>query len=208
MQYSQGYTFRIKRDGKVFYFSLGDGKKDSEKLADEIDAFLSVKSNSMEDAILKFAPEKAERKAGSDKKVPTVGEFIVRYKSRTGHLRPTTVRDNCTAIRRITAFAIGLKTNKKKMTKVQLERWRSKVDGTLLSVLTPEIVEDFRQDMIQKAGTDNLRHGRALTTSNFYITIPYPLLPRSARQEHFLNHLIATSPASTFPNWSSQRRET
>lgn len=167
--HAENYSFRIKRLGKAHYFNLGDSKRDAEKLADEIAAFLAVKSNTVDDAIARFAPDKVERRAETKASVPTVGEFISRYVARTSHLRPTTVRDNCTALRRITAFVIGLPKNKKKLNGKQQERWRGKVDSASLDAITTDLIESFRQDLIAKAGRDNLKRGRAITTTNFYI---------------------------------------
>lgn len=110
--HAENYTFRKKRRGKSYYFNLGTDIKRAKVLADDIAAFLAVKTNSIEDAVAVFSPEKGEIPVLSERKIPTVGEISRRYVEVINHLRSATVRDNICALRRIAAFVLGLPPNR------------------------------------------------------------------------------------------------
>jgi integrase len=167
--YSDNYTYRVKRLGKSYYFNIGADKKKAASLADEIATFLAIKTHTIDDAIARFAPDKLEPVKGPETCLKTVGDLIARYHSVTPHLSPATVRDNSAALRRIAAFVLGLPANTKKMTKTGLDQWRKKVDAVELMEITTHQLERFRSSMLAAAKDDNVKRGRAITTSNFYI---------------------------------------
>src|SRR5688572_29583404 len=51
--YRDQFTYRVKVDGKQYYFTLGREKDDAASVADEIAAFLEVSSHTVEQAIEK-----------------------------------------------------------------------------------------------------------------------------------------------------------
>ena len=166
--HTENYTFRVKRAGKIYYFNVGTEKKKASALADEIAAFLSVKSNDIHEAIVRFSPGKAAPRTADCPKHRTVGALAQRYEEVTAHLSRATVRDNIGALRRISAFILGLPVNGKKMEKTVLLSWNEKVDAMELTCITPRQLEAFRSSVISSAGTDQVKRGRATTTSNFY----------------------------------------
>jgi integrase len=166
-KFSEVYTFRVKRHGKQFDFNLGSEKRTAGKKADEIAAFLAVRTHPIEDAIARFSPEKALRSESTEGDKSTVGALVRRYEEVAHHLRPATIRDNLGSLRRIAAFILGLAPIRK-ASKERLARWREEVNALPLDKLTAEQIEKFRSSMLKSAEGNTSRKARAITTSNFY----------------------------------------
>jgi integrase len=164
-RHSDSYTFRIKRGKKQYDFNVGSEKRAAGVKADDIAAFLSVRTNTIQQAITQFSRGKIE--PGTVKKEATVGSLIQVYKDVTPHLRPVTVRDNVGALRRIVAFVLGLPPIRS-ASKEKRNLWREKVDALPLARLTPHETERFRSSMLKEAEGNTSRMARAITTSNFY----------------------------------------
>lgn len=167
--HSENYTYRVKRLGTPYYFNIGNDIKTAKTMADDIASFLAAKSNTIEDAVARFAPEKLEQPLDASGRVPNVGEIISRYEEVTNHLRAATIHDNLGALRRIAAFIIGLPKNPRKLTKVKAAGWRAAVDLMRIDRVTGHQLERFRSSMLATAGADHLLKARAITTSNFYM---------------------------------------
>ena len=166
---AENYTYRVKRHGKSYYFNVGKDLKAAKKLTDEIAIFLAQKTATVEEAIVRFSPEKLPPARSVHQCIPTIAEIIERYESVTPHLRPATVRDNICALRRIAAFIKGFPPNGKAMTKVKREKWRSEVESLHVDRITPEQLERFRSSMLAAAKNDLSKKARAVTTNNFYL---------------------------------------
>lgn len=69
------YTMRVKRNGRRYYFTLPSTKPEAAKLADEIDKFLDVPTNTIEQAIQRFNPAKWE-KMNPETRAATVGDVL------------------------------------------------------------------------------------------------------------------------------------
>lgn len=168
--YATNWSFKVKRGGRQYYFPLSRDRAEAGKMADQIDAFLTVKTNTIEDAQRRFCPEKASPHGQpGEKHVPTVGEFCERYRHAAVHLSRNTITNNVTALRRIAAHILGLPANGKSMPRGLLGKWRAKVDGLPLSSLTPEHVNTFRNALIRAAGQDETARAAAITTGNSYL---------------------------------------
>ena len=169
-RYSEDYVFRVKREGKNYYFKLGGDKKKATAGADEIWAFLAVKSHSVDQALAKYAPEKTRIADAlqDQKRQPTIGEVCGRYKEKAVHLSPTTVTNNCNALRHLAAGVLGLRKIKPAEVAAKRAKWRDKVDSVLLADLTLQSLEEYRSREISEAGSDGIKRGRAITTTNSY----------------------------------------
>jgi integrase len=166
--FTENYTLRVKRGGKQHYFNLGPDKKEATRKADEIAAFLGIKSNPIEEALRRYGSNRV-REGLSSPGVPTVGVFCDRYREVSQHLSPTTIEDNITALQRIAASILGIKPWGKRLPRAALAQWREKVNRLPLSAFTVQVLEKFRNSMLQRAGDDHLKRNRATTTSNFYL---------------------------------------
>jgi len=58
------FNMRVYRNGKRVYFQLPSTLAEAKREADNIAAFLDLRSNTLEAAIAKFTPERWERKKG------------------------------------------------------------------------------------------------------------------------------------------------
>ncbi|RBP38158.1 phage integrase family protein [Roseimicrobium gellanilyticum] len=178
--FAEGYTFRMKKDGVQHYFSLGTELEAAKSMADRIGAFLSVPSNTVEQLYdhSDFAHLRPSRRVTRAKhakpptvetKKPTVGEFCLRYEAVTGHLSRFSVSDNLNSLRRIVAHSLGLPRLSRHANKAEKTAWHAKVRAVQLDLVTPVVVESFRQEMLKSAGQDHLKRAKAATTSNSYI---------------------------------------
>lgn len=190
--HAENYTYRVKRDGRPYYFNVGRDQKQARTTADEIAAFLAVKSNTIEAAIARFSPDKIDRPEATTAKVPSIGEFIARYKEVTAHLRPMTVRDNCYALRRVAAHIKGLPVNHKTLKKDALASWKKSVDGLPLNQVTSHRIEQFRSFMLESANGDPLRRAKAITTTNFYIRAGGSMFSKKV-QKHYADFVVPES---------------
>lgn len=77
--YAEAWTLRKVRNGRQLYFTLPRERAKAEQVANEIDAFLQVRSNTVEQALAKFAPGKT---GGTGDAVATVGETVDAYLKR------------------------------------------------------------------------------------------------------------------------------
>ena len=179
--FADSYTFAIKKDGQRHRLNLGTDLEAAKKMADQISAFLSIPSNTIADLFLhpdfsrlkkprKFrnTSKSRENKLPVAKHVPTVKELLNRYQANAVHLSPTTVENNCNALRHIAAKALGLRPVSKSATKDQRRRWREKVGQVAINEFTLLQLEELRVQALKKAGTDGIKRGKTATTLNTY----------------------------------------
>lgn len=75
--YDRDWTLRVVRNYRQHYFRLGSDARNAEKLANEIDAFLAVPTHSIEDALNRFAPDKAVCRPSE---MATIGDLLDAHK--------------------------------------------------------------------------------------------------------------------------------
>jgi len=168
-RHSEEYVYRVKRQGRNHYFKLGSEKKEASKQADNIAAFLSIGSNSIDDAIEHYAPEVARRAGEKERaliRIPTVGEICERYIEKAAHLSPATVRNNCSSLRHLVAAMAGFRRVKAQKVVKMSKGWRAKVDQIQIDKLTLKALEDYRGKRLREAGQDGLLRARVITTTN------------------------------------------
>lgn len=173
--YAPHYTIRVKQDGQTAYFNLGTSKRDAGSSADEIMAFLAVDGNGLKEAQARYS-EPHKNRALRDAKAPkideasvTVGMIIERYRGATSHLRASTCKCNCQALRHFAGGILQLPKMGPRKTKVQLTEWLTKVDALPLSQLTVQNLEAYRQRELKLCGGDFKKIGGTSTTLNFYL---------------------------------------
>lgn len=168
-RHSDDYVYRVKREGRNHYFKLGSEKKAAGKQADEIASFLSIGSNSIDDAIERYAPEVARRAEEKEKaliRIPTIGEICERYIEKAVHLSPATVRNNCSSLRHLAAAIEGYRRVKAQKVVKLSKAWRAKVDQIQIDRLTLKALEDYRGKRLREVGQDGLLRARVITTTN------------------------------------------
>ena len=183
-QFAEDYSFRIKKEGEHHRLNLGSNLEKAKKLADQIQAFLSVPSNGFADlfehpdfeSIPKPRIYKRRRKAiqassdtpETEKVLPLLSDIIGIYESNMVHLSRTTVTNNLNALRHIGAGVLGLRNLKKSAKKKQRLAWRAKIEKIPLEELSVIALESYRTRVIRAAGEDGIARGKAITTLNTY----------------------------------------
>lgn len=178
--HSNNYTFRVQRDNGDAYFNLGTDKRQAGTTADEITAFLSIEGNTVNEALerystthrgkaIKRAKQAASTTSAITAKETTVDAICERYLEITSHLSPKTVANNTNAIRHIAAGILKLPKLGRNQTKAQQQEWRKKTGKFLISSLTNERVEQFRQRELKAVKDDFQQLGATTTTLNSYI---------------------------------------
>lgn len=184
VHYAEDYSFRIKKEGEHHRLNLGSNLETAKKLADQIQAFLSIPSNGFaelfEHADFECVPKpriylrrRKARQVGSktpesEKIVPLLSDVIAIYEANTVHLSRTTVINNLNALRHIGAGILGLRNLKKSAKKKQRLAWRAKVGNVPLDELSIIALESYRTRIIRAAGEDGIARGKAITTLNTY----------------------------------------
>jgi integrase len=149
------WSVRLQHLGRREAFALGSANASvAATKAKEIGSFLD--SNGWVPTLSKFKPSpiaKAE--------ICTVGEFLADIKLRS-HLKPITVRRYAVKLRKMVADLTKLEEGvkaKAKMAKYDYvnggrKAWLAKVDSQSLDVLTPEVINAWRNAYVSKAGTN------------------------------------------------------
>lgn len=75
---AEGFTLRVVRNGKQYYFPLPSKQRDAENEANKIDAYLDVRSHSIESAVKLFNPDGWERKNPTSR-CATVGDILTAH---------------------------------------------------------------------------------------------------------------------------------
>ena len=164
------WSVRLQHLGRREAFALGSANASvASTKAKEIGSFLD--SNGWVPTLSKFKPSpiaKAE--------VCTVGEFLADIKLRS-HLKPITVRRYAVKLRKMVADLTKLEEGvkaKAKMAKYDYvnggrKAWLAKVDSQSLDVLTPEVINAWRNAYVSKAGTNPVERKSAERSAASYM---------------------------------------
>lgn len=98
---------------------------------------------------------------------PTVGEFLNAVEA-TKVIKPKTFALYARKLRKILSDLAGIAGSKDKFKHrgAGAHKWRTRVDGVRVSILTPESVEDWRRTHIAAAGSDAEKRDSAENTAN------------------------------------------
>jgi integrase len=183
-QHADDYSFRIKKAGEHHRLNLGSNLEPAKKLADQIQAFMSVPSNGFVDLFespdfecvpkprvylrRRMSEQRSSGTPENEKIIPLLSDVIAIYEANTVHLSRTTVTNNLNAIRHIGAGILGLRKLKRSATKKQRLAWRAKVGNVPLNEISIIALESYRTRVIRAAGEDGVARGKAITTLNTY----------------------------------------
>jgi len=179
LKFAEEYSFAIKKEGERHRLNLGSDLEAAKSMADRIAAFMTVPSHSFRELFehddfqsirkpKKFRQSPTVGAHPLERHSPTVAELLARYQENAVHLSPTTVDDNCNALRHLSAEILGLRPVGKSATKQKRQRWREQVGRLSLEVFTVAELEAIRTRVIRKAGSDGIQRGKAVTTLNSY----------------------------------------
>lgn len=183
-QFAEDYSFRIQKSGELHRLNLGSNLETAKRLADQVQAFMSVPSASFTDLFdhpdfesipkprlyqrRKQAAEKVSTLSSKGHVVPLISEIISIYEYNAVHLSPTTITNNVNALRHISAGILGLRLMKRSSKKTQRIAWRKKVGDVPLDELSQIALESYRTRIIRAVGDDGIERGRTATTLNTY----------------------------------------
>jgi integrase len=144
---SRCFIARFWENKKEYVFTLPPAKASAGKLADEIRAFLDVRSHSMADAIQLFDKAKWER-MNPTATVATVGDIIKAHEGAEVALgiSSETAKGYREAI--MLVFRQGLGHRRKQ------EPSEETIKASLLTELTPRLIADFKVARVEKGGED------------------------------------------------------
>ncbi len=161
---------RIAEAGRRGWFNL-DTPNQAKAAEKARDIYVSLVSAGWDVTVTRFKPSPT-RKAD----VCTLGEFLTDVAA-FSHLKPMTIRRYAVKLRKIVADAakleVGLK-GRAKRTKYDYinggrKAWLTKVDGQSLSVLSPEVVNEWRNHYVAKAGTHPVKRKSAERSAASYL---------------------------------------
>jgi len=125
----------------------------------------SLQTHGLKDTELKFKPwtDKPEPKA----EPLTVGEFITAAKAVAGHVRPTTFTTYERKLRFLVSQIAKIKGTRDRHDHFNggARKWRSSVDETPLSEITPNRIEEWRQRYLGKLDDQPLKRQQAQSTA-------------------------------------------
>jgi integrase len=179
---ARNFTMRKKRNGRQYYFPLPSTQRDAENQANAIDAFLDVRSNTMDMAVQRFTPERWER-LNPTAKVATVGDILDAHEAaqtalglggRTG----TDYRGNLLIL-----FRLGL--GRRRSTVPADEQIRA----MSLSELTVRLANDFKVSRVELAGEDKQEQERKKRSANGVLRSVRALFSKDAREHYSHLHL-------------------
>lgn len=151
---------RIKHAGREGWFNLNtDNVTEAAKKA--VTIYLEIKVNGWEAANTRFKPKPQKYAA-----TPTLGEFFQAFREQT-ELGDKTVASYCRKFRGIVAgiFKIG-GSAKEKFTAKDTHLWRQKVDSVELASITPERIEQWRRQYIERRGSSPIARKHAKNSAD------------------------------------------
>ena len=164
------YYVRMFHLGRETWFCLDSANQSSATIKAR-DIYLSLISAGWEATLARFKPAMAA-KAG----VCTVGEFLADVGARS-HLKPMTVRRYAVKLRKMVAdlakVDAGAKGRAKRAKYDYMnggrKAWLAKIDGQPLDLLTPDVVNAWRNRYVAKAGTDPVARKSAERSAASYL---------------------------------------
>ncbi len=178
---ADNYTMRMMRHGRRVYFPLPSDRKEAGRVADEIDAFLDVRSNTFDMAIKKFTPDRWE-KVNPSAKIATVGAVLEAHeKARTAlGIEDRTARGYRDSL--LLLFKQGLAARRDGR-----EPADEAVRAMGLHELNGRLVADFKVARVNLAGEDKAAQESKKRSANGVLRGVRALFSEAAR-EHY-NHL-------------------
>ncbi|HLP01023.1 MAG TPA: tyrosine-type recombinase/integrase [Opitutaceae bacterium] len=160
------WQVRMFHLGREAWFNL-DSANQAVAAVKARDIYLSLISSGWEATLVKFKPSTPAKN-----ECCTLGEFFADVEKRS-HLKPATVRRYALKLRKLVAdvakVEAGLKAKERRSKYDYLngghQRWLARIDGQPLSLLTPEIVNQWRNAYVAKAGTDPVARKSAERTA-------------------------------------------
>jgi integrase len=157
------YSVRLQFAGRREYFNLGTpNKAAAAATARQIHQYL--RANGWEATLAKYKPRPGQAVVGS---ITTVGEFVTALRSvETGNLQ--TFEDYAGRFYRIAAWVAGIETSARRFdVKGQGHTmWLAKVGAVLLSAVTPEKIQAWKQAQLLRAGQHRAKERSARVSVN------------------------------------------
>lgn len=142
------WQVRFKHAGKEGWFNLHTENLDT-AASEARKIFLFLVGNGWDATNAKFKPKPNEHPDS-----PTLGDFF-KAVQKDSPLKPRTVGSYCRKFRTIVAAISGLGGLKaQKFSRNQNARWRERIDQTELAEITPKKIEQWRREVIARAGND------------------------------------------------------
>lgn len=144
---ASNFTMRVRRNNRQVYFTLPSVRKDAEKQANKIDAFLDVRENTLDQAVQKFDPEKWNR-LNPTALAATVGDVLAAHETaqKSLGLDERTARDY-----RSNLILIFRQALEHRRGSVPTDEQIKKIG---LDEFTVRLAADFKVARVARAGTD------------------------------------------------------
>lgn len=158
------YSIRISHQGKRHVFQLHTAnKKTAAQKARDI--YLSLKSNGWEETLDRFTPKKTDIIEEA-----TVGDLLRIY-AEVADVPTKTATNYARVFRTVVADIKKISGDKKRFDYVNggAEKWREKVDNTLLSEITPKKLQSWKLAYVKSRASDPIKEKSAKLTVNSYI---------------------------------------
>lgn len=201
------FSVRIKFDGERKRLNLGESQKKAAAVrAAEI--YKSLERAGWGETLKEFFPKasaKAESKvqAASGKiLLPTVGDYIRTVTAIAASLSKKTLADYVRSFRQVAGEAMGIPKDEKKFDYVNggTQRYREKCEAILLSDLTPERIEKWRKQFVERAGADRLAQNRAKVSCNSILRMSASLFTKGNVARNRPNLLKLVESRLVLPN--------
>lgn len=182
MHFDSDFSMRVERGGRRVRFHLPSTVAEAIKEADKIDAFLDLRSNSLNDAIQKFDPDRWALK-NPEARVCSVGDLLAAHEAAEK------------------ALGLGEKTAKGYRQSLIIlfsdalaeRRSRRPDDDEIktmgLDELTPRLVADFKVARVGLAGEDKAEQERKKRSANGVLRSVASLFSQQAREHYTHLHL-------------------
>jgi integrase len=183
--FASAWTRRIVRNGRQFYFTLPAEREKAEEVANEIDAFLQVRSNTIEDAIARFSPEK--RIVVEGRPVATLRSVInlFRLKRDVLDVKKSSARVYVGSIIRMIAVAQARRARRgMKRGKMDAASKDRVLDSAVSCLADSHLVSDFKEAMLASAGADEALRKQRKRTVNSYLRNAASLFTDAAMRQY------------------------
>lgn len=176
---------RIQHLGRRDEFRFNTTNRQKAAL-DALEVFRFLKANGWEATLAKFKPEGEAARLNT-----TVGDFLAAVRA-TNRLRVRTFLNYQSALRIITAEALGVKADKGASkfdyrsgdgTPSGQAKWAAKIDSRRLEELAPDTITDWKRQRVARAGHSPAAAASARRTVNSYIRCARSLFAPSLLRE-------------------------
>ena len=181
---TSNYYVRYARNGRREYFSLPSTKADAAKIADEIDRFLDVRSNTLDMAIQKFDPAKWEKLHPAARSA-TVGDVIKAHETAEKAIGVENKTGKNYRSSLVILFRQALRHRRGKVLPDEV------IAGYSMDEFTMRLISDFKQCRVETAGENKEEQERKKRSSNGLLRSVRALFSTEARQHYGHLHLPA-----------------